>query len=67
LIEELRKRRSGIPIVTVSPSGYDRCSGEDHHVSGYDPRTLLGLLQQVCASAPQIPKMDEVIAEQEEF
>src|SRR5581483_10056196 len=41
LISELRKIRSDIPIVTVSPSGHDRCDGEEHHVSSYDPQDLL--------------------------
>jgi CheY-like chemotaxis protein len=49
LIEELRKIRSDIPIVTVSPSGHDRCGGEQYHVSSYDPQDLLEQLQNICS------------------
>lgn len=49
LIERLRSIRREVPIVTVSPSGYDPCGGEQHHVSSYSPRELLDHLQQICA------------------
>jgi DNA-binding NtrC family response regulator len=48
LIERLHKIRPDIPIVTVSPSGHDRCGNEDYHVSSYDPRDLLGQLHKIC-------------------
>lgn len=32
LIERLRSIRTHIPIVTVSPTGYEPCGGEQHHV-----------------------------------
>ena len=48
LIERLRSIRRELPIVTVSPSGYEPCGGEQHHVSSYNPRELLEHLQQIC-------------------
>lgn len=48
LIERLRAIRKDIPIVTVSPSGYEPCGGEQFHVSSYDPRDLLDQIQQIC-------------------
>ncbi|MGA8108030.1 MAG: response regulator [Acidobacteriaceae bacterium] len=48
LIERLRSIRTHIPIVTVSPTGYEPCGGEQHHVSSYDPQQLLEQIRQVC-------------------
>lgn len=48
LIAQLRAVRPDIPIITVSPSGYDRCDGEQYHVSSYSPRDLLEQLQKIC-------------------
>ncbi len=47
LVEKLRKIRSDVPIVTVSPSGQDRCGLEDYHASSYDPRELLEQLHKI--------------------
>lgn len=47
IIEALRKVRSSIRIVTVSASGHDPCGGEQFHVSSYDPRQLLNVLEQM--------------------
>ncbi|HEY1766813.1 MAG TPA: response regulator [Terracidiphilus sp.] len=49
LIEELRKIGHEIPVVTVSPSGHDRCGGEQFHVCSYDPQDLLDQLQGICS------------------
>jgi CheY-like chemotaxis protein len=54
VIEKLREIHSSIPIITVSASGHDPCDGEQHHVSSYDPRQLLTVLEKVrpdCAAA----------------
>lgn len=48
LIERLRSVRRDLPIITVSPTGYEPCGGEQHHVSSYNPRELLEQVQQVC-------------------
>jgi CheY-like chemotaxis protein len=48
LIPRLRAVRSDLPIVTVSPSGYDRCGAEDFHVSSYGPQDLLEQLNHIC-------------------
>ncbi len=48
LIERLRAMRSGLPVITVSPSGHDRCGGEDYHCSTYDPGALLEELKKIC-------------------
>jgi CheY-like chemotaxis protein len=48
LIARLRKIRAEVPIVTVSPTGHDRCDGEEYHVSSYDPQALLDQLKQIC-------------------
>lgn len=49
LIEELRKIRAGLPVITVSPSGHARCGNEDYHVSLYDPHDLLEQLSKICS------------------
>jgi response regulator RpfG family c-di-GMP phosphodiesterase len=48
LIARLRGVRQDIPIITVSPSGYEPCGGEQYHVSSYDPQDLLEQLQAIC-------------------
>jgi len=48
LIERLRAIRHDVPVITVSPSGYEPCGGEQYHVSSYDPRDLLDQIQQIC-------------------
>jgi CheY-like chemotaxis protein len=48
LIAKLRKIRADVPIVTVSPTGHDRCDDEQYHVSSYDPQALLVQLKQIC-------------------
>lgn len=47
IIEKLRSVRGDVPIITVSASGHDPCNGEQFHVSSYDPRQLLTVLEQV--------------------
>ena len=54
LINELRKISGHIPIVTVSPSGHDRCGGEQYHVSSYDPQDLLEQLQHICSKETRL-------------
>lgn len=48
VIDQLRTVHGGVPIITVSPSGYDRCGNEQFHVSSFDPKQLLDVLQAVC-------------------
>jgi CheY-like chemotaxis protein len=48
LIERLRAVRANLPVITVSPSGYEPCGGEQFHVSSYDPQDLLEQLQALC-------------------
>jgi CheY-like chemotaxis protein len=48
LIDRLRAIRREIPIVTVSPSGYKPCGGEQHHCSSYRPQELLDQLEKIC-------------------
>jgi CheY-like chemotaxis protein len=47
IIERLRAVRGSVPIITVSASGHDPCDGEQFHVSSYDPRQLLTVLEKV--------------------
>jgi CheY-like chemotaxis protein len=51
LIKQLRTIRGDVPIITVSPTGHDRCDGEEYHVSSYDPQALLEQLKHICAPA----------------
>lgn len=48
IIAELRKIRSNLPIITVSPSGHARCGSENYHVSSYDPQDLLQQIDKIC-------------------
>jgi CheY-like chemotaxis protein len=54
LIQRLRAVRSGLPIMTVSPSGHDRCGGEDYHCSSYDPQDLLEQLKKICPAETEV-------------
>jgi hypothetical protein len=49
LIAALLKIRSGLPVITVSPSGHDPCGSEQYHVSSFDPQDLLEQLQSICS------------------
>lgn len=49
LIGRLRSIRADIPIISVSPTGYEPCNGEQFHVSSYDPQDLLDQLQRICS------------------
>ena len=50
-VDELRKVRKEIPIVTVSASGDAPCDGEQFHISSYDPRSLLTVLEKMSPDA----------------
>lgn len=47
VIEQLHAVKSEVPIITVSPNGHDRCDGEQFHVSSYDPKQLLDVLEAI--------------------
>jgi CheY-like chemotaxis protein len=61
VIERLRSVRSDIPIITVSASGHEPCNGEQFHVSSYDPRELLTILEKLR------PEFKETIADDGEI
>jgi CheY-like chemotaxis protein len=46
LMQQLRAVRD-LPIVTVSPSGHDRCGGEQGHCSSHNPQALLEQLKKI--------------------
>ncbi|HEX4036753.1 MAG TPA: response regulator [Acidobacteriaceae bacterium] len=48
LIDRLRSIRRDVPTVTVSPTGYEPCGGEQVHISSYDPQQLLEQIRQLC-------------------
>jgi len=48
LMRQLWAVRADLPIVTVSPSGYDRCGGEQYHCSSHNPQALLEQLKKIC-------------------
>ncbi len=48
LIRRLRAVRENLPILTVSPSGYERCGGEQYHCSSHNPQDLLEQLKKIC-------------------
>jgi len=50
-VEKLHEVRRGVPIVTVSASGDAPCGGEQFHVSSYDPRSLLTVLEKMSPDA----------------
>ena len=59
-IDEVLKIRRDIPIVTVSPGGNDPCGKEQYHVSNFDPRSLLDVLQQICDNDSQLNERGEL-------
>lgn len=61
IIAELRKIRSDLPIITVSPSGHARCGNENYHVSSYDPQDLLLQIDKIC------PREVRLAAEESSF
>lgn len=50
LIEQLRVVQTNMPIITVSPTGHDPCGGEQYHVSNFDPKRLLEIIQKISPS-----------------
>lgn len=62
LIARLKEIRPDLPVVVVSPGGDERCSGENYHVSGYNPGELLAKLQQICPT-----EFSQVIGRDEEL
>ena len=64
LVETLRKVRGDVPVITVSASGHDPCGGEDFHVSSYDPRQLLSVLEEVCPQSTYAIEHDEERADE---
>jgi hypothetical protein len=54
LINEIHGVRADVPIVTVSPGGNAPCGKEQYHVSNFDPRRLLDVLQEICSSNSQL-------------
>ncbi len=59
-IDEMLRVRADIPIVTVSPGGNAPCGKEQYHVSNFDPRRLLDVLQEICTSEPQLCEKGEL-------
>jgi len=53
-IDQMLALRAGIPIVTVSPGGNNPCGKEQYHVSNFDPRRLLDVLQEICINDTQL-------------
>lgn len=47
LIARMRNRPIPVPVITVSPSGHDPCGGEQYHVSNFDPKQLLEVVQKI--------------------
>jgi CheY-like chemotaxis protein len=47
IVQQIRRKHGGLPIVTVSPRGQEPCGGEQFHVSTFDPRQLLDALRQI--------------------
>jgi len=47
-IDEVKSIRKDLPVITVSPGGHDPCGKEQYHVSNFDPRRLLDVLQDIC-------------------
>jgi CheY-like chemotaxis protein len=61
IIAKLREVRSDVPIITVTATGNDPCGGEDFHVSSYDPRHLLSVLERVAPeSTREIERNEEI-------
>jgi len=61
IITKLREVRSDVPIITITATGNDPCGGEDFHVSSYDPRRLLSVLERVVPeSTREIERNEEI-------
>jgi CheY-like chemotaxis protein len=66
LIKRLRAIRNDVPIILISPTGFETCGGEDHHVSSFDPKDLLAKLQKICGKEiQQVIRPDEKLAVEE--
>jgi len=62
VVRQLRSKHDRIPIITVSPSGQDRCGGEQYHVSNFDPKQLLEAVHKIRQS-----EMNEVIRHEDDI
>lgn len=65
IIDKLRIVRADIPIITVSATGHNPCGGEQFHVSSYDPRQLLNILEQVRPETAKAIRHDEETGQKE--
>ena len=64
IIAKLREVRSDVPIITVAATGNDPCGGEDFHVSSYDPRRLLSVLEHVVPERTREIERNEEIGQE---
>jgi len=60
LIDQMQEIRDDVPIVTVSPGGNNPCGKEQYHVSNFDPRRLLDVLQDICSGESQITERGDL-------
>jgi CheY-like chemotaxis protein len=60
VIDEIRHISAEVPIVTVSPGGNAPCGKEQYHVSNFDPRRLLDVLQEICDTDTQLKERGEL-------
>ena len=66
IIRKLRGVRSNVPIITVAASGHDPCGDEDFHVSSYDPRHLLNVLENVAPERIRAIERNEEIGQEKQ-
>lgn len=59
-IDDMQKIRADIPIVTVSPGGNAPCGKEAYHVSNFDPRRLLDVLQEICIDDSELDEKGDL-------
>lgn len=59
-IDEMLRIRKDIPIVTVSPGGNAPCGKETYHVSNFDPRRLLDVLQEICIDDSELDERGDL-------
>jgi CheY-like chemotaxis protein len=60
VIDKIRRIAANVPVVTVSPSGNAPCGKEQYHVSNFDPRSLLDVLQEICGDDSKLDQKGDL-------
>ena len=47
LVQSIKVMQPNIPVIVITPPGAVHCYGADHYLESFDPKRLLGILQEL--------------------